>query len=307
MADPICRGAHVTPPPVPDWQLVLVLWGTKYPVAEVNHLIDTVRALASRPPRFVLLTDRMRDGLTEDVMQRLIPDFFLNPAFLTGGCQAKLCMFEAGLVPDDLPAVFIDIDTVVFGDMARFVALQSSRKTVAILQSAILPFGGFARALFRLTGGRRYARGNSSIVVYHPAECAHIAARFRALVAQGGIKAIRPMIADERFISWSNQPHMRAIPRGMAVKLPTEFMLPYRWLIHLRARMPWVRRRWAGLIALTLPGVEVKGEALLALPDGAEVVDRKGRRLIWSHSALGPVKGRLIAYYTALINKEELP
>lgn len=294
-------------PDSPVWQLVLVLWGTKYPVSEVNHLIDTVCRLASKPPRVVLITDQIRVGLREGVVQRLIPAFFMDPQMRGGGCQTKLCMFEAGVVPDDLPAVFIDIDTVVIGDMTRFLSLQHDRKTVAILQSAMLPFGAVARALFRLTKGRRYARGNSSVVVYHPAECTHIAARYRDLVAQVGYNGIRPMIADERFISWSNQPHMRAVPQSMAVKLPTEFMLPWRWLILLRARLPWVRRRWAGLIALTLPGVEVKGEALLALPDGGEIVDRKGRRLIWSEAALGPVKARLTAYYTALLNSGEKP
>lgn len=294
-------------PDTPVWQLVLVLWGTKYPVAEVNHLIDTVTRLASHAPRVVLITDALRDGLRAGVVQRLIPDFFMDPRMRGPGCQTKLCMFEAGVVPDDLPAVFIDIDTVVFGDMTRFLALQTTAQTVAIFQSAILPFGALARTIYRLTGGRKYARGNSSIVVYHPAQTAHIAARYRALVGELGYNGIRPMIADERFISWSHQPHMRAIPRDMAVKLPTEFMLPWRWLIHLRASLPWVRRRWHSLIALTLPGVEVKGEALLTLPDGGEVVDRKGRRLIWSEAALGPVKAKLTQYYTALQESGRTP
>ncbi len=283
-----------------DWQVVLVLWGTKYPVAEVNHLIRTIRARASRPCRVVLITDRPHDGLEPGTLQRPFPEFFLQPGFRLGGCQAKLAMFDAGVVPTDLPAVFVDIDTVVFGDLTRVLALQTSRKTVAMLQSAVLPFGPLGRLVWRITGGQRYARGNSSIVVYHPAECGYIAQRFRDLFAQGGPDTIRPMIADERFISWAAQPHVRAIPRAMAVKLPTEFMLPWPWLIRLRASLPWVRRRWAGLVAVTLPGVEVKGETLLTLPDGAEIVDRKGRRLIWSDGALGPIKARLIDHYRAL-------
>jgi hypothetical protein len=288
------------------WQLVLVLWGTKYPIAEVNHLIATVRARTSPcPARILLLTDRPREGLAADAEQRAIPEFYLRPEFLTGGCQAKLCIFEAGLVPDDMPALFLDIDTVVFGNVAQLMDLMHSQKTVAIFQSAILPFGAIARMVHRATNGRKYARGNSSIVVYHPAACGHIAARFREMVAAHGPNGRRPMIADERFLSWVNQPHMRAIPRRMAVKLPTEIMLPWRWLIYLRGAMPWVHRRWSRLLAITLPGAEVKGEALLALRDGAEIVDLKGRRLIWSKRAIGPLKAMLEGYYHDMQNRKE--
>lgn len=287
-------------PDTPVWQLVLVLWGTKYPVAEVNHLIATVCRYAAHPPRVVLITDRLREGLSAGVVQRLIPDFFMAPEMRGAGCQAKLCMFEAGVVPDDLPAVFIDIDTVVFGDMTRFLALLTRRQAVVMFRNSLLPFGAVPRLLYKISRGKKYLRGNSSIVIYHPGECARIAVHFREMFAKLGANGTPAMVADDKFISWSHHDKLHSIPRDMAVKLPAEFMLPYRWLILLRARLPWVRRRWAGLVALTLPGVEVKGEALLALPEGGEVVDRKGRRLIWSEAALGPVKARLTDYYTSL-------
>lgn len=289
----------------PEWQLVLVLWGTKYGAAEVSQLVETIAYHASRPFRTVLITDRPRDCLPEGVVQKEFPAFFVRKEMRTSGCQAKLAMFQEGVVPSDLPAVYVDIDTVVFGDMSKFLDVAKSDKAVVLFQSAIVPIGALGRWIWRLSNKKKYARGNSSIVVYHPRECGYIAAAFQELYAQYGMSAFRPMIADERFMSWAAQGTLQAIPKSMAVKFPTEFMLPWPWLIYLRAKMPWVQARWRGLLAVTLPGVEVKGQELLQMPDGGGFVDRKGRRLIWSHRAIGPMKQKLEDYYGALLAREE--
>ena len=289
----------------PEWQLVLILWGTKYGVDEVLHLVRSVAANSSRPFRTVLITDRDRDGLPEDVVQRRFPEFFIQDDMKTGGCQAKLAMFEQGVVPDDLPAIYIDLDTVVFGDMAAFLDLAKSDRALVLFQSAVLPIGPLGRYVWRRTDKRKYARGNSSIVVFHPRECGYIAEQFQALYAQHNGINLRPMVADERFMSWAAQETLQAIPKSMAVKFPTEFMLPWPWLIYLRAAMPWVQARWRKLQAVTLPGVEVKGSELLQMPDGAVVSDGKGRKLIWSERAIGPMKTKLTDYYRALAAQTE--
>ncbi len=288
-----------------NWQLVLILWGTKYGAPEVSQLVETIAKYSSRPFRTVLITDRPRDGLPEGVVQREFPEFFIREEMRTIGCQAKLAMFEAGVVPQDLPAVYVDIDTVVFGDMSKFLDVAQSDKAVVLFQSAMLPIGPLGRWVWRRSDKKRYARGNSSIVVYHPRESGFIAEQFRNLHAQHGMTGFRPMVADERFMSWAAQEHLQAIPKSMAVKFPTEFMLPWAWLIYLRAAMPWVKSRWKGLLAVTLPGVDVKGQELLQMPEGGGFVDRKGRRLIWSHKAIGPMKQKLTEYYGALLAREK--
>lgn len=289
----------------PQWQLVLILWGTKYGAEEVCQLVETVRQTSSRAFRVVLITDRDRTDMPKDVLQRPFPEFFLQKEMLGAGCQAKLAMFEDGIVPQDLPAIYMDLDTVVFGDMSQFLAVSKSERAVVLFQSSPLPIGALGRWVSRLSQGKIYARGNSSIVVYHPGQTAFIARQFRDLHKQYGPNGQRPMVADERFMSWAAQDTLQAIPRQMAVKFPTEFMLPLRWLIYARAALPWVRRRWHGLQAVTLPGVEVKGHALLEMAEGAEVVDRKGRILIWSDRAIGPMKAKLTSYYKALEAREK--
>lgn len=287
----------------PTWQLVLILWGTKYGVDEVNKLITTISDQAAQKPRVVLITDRDRPGLLPGVVTRDFPPFYLNPALQTGGCQAKLAMFAQGVLPTDLPAIYIDIDTLVLGDLSEFLNLMTTPQTLALFQSAIVPFGPMGRLLWRVSRKKRYARGNSSLVVFHPGHCHYIAALFEQLFAQTGGMGLRPMIADERFMSWAAQPHARALPLSWAVKFPTEFMWRWRWLTYARAMLPHLRRRWAGLKVITFPGLDFKGPDLAALPNGAEMVDRKGRRLIWTDRALGPVKQMIIDYYASLNSK----
>ncbi len=277
-----------------------MLWGERYGAGDVNHLLASVRSQARSRPRFVLLTDRPRPGLDPEVLVRPIPEVFLRPDFLGGGCQAKIALFAPGVVPADLPAIYLDLDTVVLGDIGELLQPPPDPRSIAMLQSAILPFGPIGRLVWRLTRGRKHARGNSSVLVFHPAHGAEVAEKFLAALAAHPDLRFRPMAADERFISWAAQPRMRAVPSSVAVKFPTEFMLPWAWAVLVRARLPWVRRRRAGLRAITLPGAEVKPEALARLPEGARLRDRKGRLLIWSEAALGPARAALIAHAAGL-------
>jgi hypothetical protein len=291
--------------PKHSWQIVIVIWGEKYSVTELNGLIASVMDQASSPPRVTLISDRPRVGVLKEVIVREMPPFFNQPQFLRGGCQAKLSVFEKDILPTDVPAILMDIDTLVMGDICKLISLLTTSQTVAILQSAVLPFGALARAAYKLTNKRKCARGNSSVVVFHPAHCHYISTTFQSLFTEHNGINFRPMIADDRFISWVAQPHMRAIPKADVVKFPTEFMWQARWFARLRGRMPWLKKRWSGLTAVTFPGLDMKGQDLAMLPENAEITDRKGRHLIWSHSVLGPVQQPIKDYYLALKQSEE--
>ncbi len=285
----------------PTWQCVLICWGNKYGTALINNLVQHIAAKASSLPRFVLITDTEKPDLLDGVQMVRFPEFWLQASLKRAGCHAKLVMFEKGILQDDLPALYVDLDTIVLGDLHQALTLMNSPRTVAILPSAIVPFGSLGRFRYRLSGGRHYARGNSSFVVFHPAHNHFIAARFRELFAQHPNFEFRPMIADERFISWAAQPHMKAIPKSFAVKFPGEFMFFWGWWLYVRASLPWVRARRRRLAAVTLNGLLIKPEKLLELQDGGRITDEKGRVLIWSPHTLGAMQEEIRRYYKGQI------
>lgn len=285
------------------WQCVMVCWGDKYPTRLINHLAETIARFAASPARFVLITDRDHPQLLATIETRLFPEFFYRPPMRRSGCQAKLAMFEEGLLPTDLPAVYVDLDTVVSGDMSQLIGQMRNRKSVLMLQSAVVPFGPLGRAIWRWSDGKRYARGNSSVMAFHPAECHFIARRFRELDAQYPDFGFRPMIADERFISWAAQPHMIAVPNWFAVKFPGEFMFPWKLWLYVKAMLPWVRRRRERQVAVTLNGMSIKPEKLLELADGEVVVDEKGRKLVWSERTMGAAKKRIVDFYAGVVGQ----
>ena len=287
--------APVTSPA--EWQCVLICWGDKYGVEIINRLVNSVDRRSTRRPCFVLITDRDRPGLPAHVRCVPFPQRWLDPAFKRSGCQAKLVMFEEGILPTDLPAIYIDLDTIVMGDMSRLLDLQHSPRSVAILPSAILPFGTFARWIHQRTHQRKYARGNSSVVVFHPAHCHFIAREFMELYAQFPDFSFRPMIADERFISWVAQAHMQAISKVHVAKFPGEYMFYWSWWLYVKALLPWVRARRQAQLAVTLNGLMIKPERLLPLAEGDVIVDEKQRKLVWSRHTLGPIQDTVLQYY----------
>ena len=280
-----------------DWQCVMIAWGEKYGAPDINRIVRGVRRHSDPPPRFLLISDRPREGL--DAAVEVIPyvDWWLKEEFRRGSCQAKLVMFEAGVLPD-APTVFVDLDTAILGDLSRAIDLMRTPRDVWMLQSVVLPFGWPGRLVYRLTGGRRYARGNSSVVVFRPGECGDIAERFRQLYERHGGLGIRPMISDERFISWAAQMRAHALPRDVAVKFPNEYMHPWRWVLRLRGLLPWVRARRRAAAAVTLPGPAIKPEELLDMAEGTAIRDPKGRWLLWDRQAMGDMGARLQTYFS---------
>ena len=280
------------------WQCVLICWGTKYGAADINRLVKRVADQNRSVARFVLVSDRLHEGLDPRVEHTELPDVYRKSEFMTSGCQAKLGIFKSGVLKPDMPAIYIDLDTVILGPIEQAFQFRKDDRSIVMFQSAVLPFSGLARIIYRLTKGKHYARGNSSFIVFHPKHCTMISDEFLKINDAGAFLKFRPTIADERFISWVAQEHMIALPKHFAVKFPTEFMLHHWLLTCTKSCLPWVRKRRDKLKVVNLCDVEIKPENLVNLRVGAQISDSKGWVLVWTNFALGSIRHKLITYYS---------
>ncbi|MEO1536636.1 MAG: hypothetical protein AAFR73_02800 [Pseudomonadota bacterium] len=280
---------------VSEWQLVLVCWGTKYGVNDINRSHAAARRNSGRHVRTVLITDRERPRLSDGISAVPFPDAFKDEAFRGPGCQAKLAMFS-DIVPDDMPAVFTDLDSLILGDLADVLSDMWSETDLMILQSTLLPARSVTRALCRLTGGKVYARGNSSIVGYHPKHNRAIAARFLESYRQFGM-SFKPNRADERFMSWVAQDRLRFADPAKAVKFTREFMAMNVAHVLRRTASAARRARRARLLFVTLNQDVLKPDRLLKAEEGEVIRDRRGRTTEWSVAALGPFRKVIQDYF----------
>ncbi|MGY6633731.1 MAG: hypothetical protein ACXIU8_08280 [Alkalilacustris sp.] len=277
------------------WVLVMALWGDAYGAADVNRLVRAARAHSPGMSGAVLLTDRVRDGLDRDVRQTPFPDDFGQPANFSHGYTAKLAVFAPEVAPAGMRCVYLDLDTVVLGDLGRIAACVDGPETMVMLPPAsLLGFGPLRRWLFRVTNGRRMATGNSSVMAWHADAREGVAQRWRMVQARGPTaQEAAQMGIDDVFISWAAQARLRGVPRRLAA--------PFRRAFLSRLPLWWPKRggRNAGLVAVTFNGTACKPAALAALADGATVRDGRGRQGRWTDAAMGPLRAAVIAGWAA--------
>ena len=279
------------------WQCVTVVWGDKYGNDDVIRMFNGVRLHSDRGPvRFVAIVDRIRSGLPDAITQVPLAGFFADSA-LHAGCFTKLAMFEFDMVPTDCPAVYLDLDSMVIGDLGDLANLLDHPRRLLMLKSTLIPFGTVGRFLHFLTGGRRYARGNSSIMAYHPAHCHDIAAWFRDHYSAFGNLTEYGKGGDEAFISWTQQHRLRRVPSTHGVKFSAEFMFSRFWMGRFKTACPWVRRRREGIRVVTFPGQSTDPHAMARMPDGQIIVDHRGRKARWSAASLGSIRQTIIDCY----------
>jgi hypothetical protein len=284
----------------PFW-LILVVWGDRYHDGYVNEIARTTLALSHRCERVILVTDRERPGVDRMVVQAPFPEEFRAPELFRGGYPAKLALFTCPGAPDDMACVYLDLDTVVMGDVGRIAADLRGPDEILMLKAGSMGFNALSRLRHRISGGRGFSTGNSSVLAFTAARGRALAAQYLAHHADPAQHGRKQMLVDDHFISWAAAGDLREVDPRLAVMFRREFLSRIPGFARLKGRLPWVRRRRDRLVAVTLNGMEYKPDALLALSEGDPIHDRKGRTGRWSRTDMGQARDRIAEYCARIL------
>jgi hypothetical protein len=234
------------------------------------------------------MTDRLRDGMDNRVTQKLFPAPFNGPEFFGHGYRAKLAVFSAVEPEADLPCVFLDLDSIVLGDLGRLAMHVRGPNDLLMLPPGGLGFGRLRRILNGLRGNPlRFPVGNSSVLAFHAAARPNLADTYARHYEDGDFPAGMESVIDDVLISFFGRGRVRAVPTDCAVMLRREFLsrLPVWPLV--KSRLPAVRRRRARIAAVTMNGLALKPEILALVPEGQAIADGRGRKGLWSSAGFG--------------------
>jgi hypothetical protein len=267
--------------------LVLAIWGTRYGAANVNGIVSGAFQHSPNLDEVVLLTDRPRVGLDPRIRQ--LPFFppYNEAEFIGHGYRAKLAVFAAVAAQPGKPSVFLDLDTIVVGDLGRIARLVTGPNDLFMLPPAGLRFSPLRRWLDRVRGGDSYPVGNSSVLAFHSAAEPNLARLYAKLHRDGKLEGGWSNVIDDHLISWFGRGRVRAVPTDAAVMLRREFLSRLPLWPALKASLPQVRKRRSLLSAVTMNGVQMKPETLAGLAEGAWVSDGRGRHGRWDVRTFG--------------------
>ncbi len=263
-------------------QIVCVKWGEKYRPGDVNRLYDAVAAHASVPIRFLCVTDGREGAYRSGIELRPFPPFSLTFEEMKSGCRLKLAAFAPTVAEEDnAPAILIDLDTMILGDVARIADQIARKPALYMLNNHFIPLWRVQRRLRRFLG-ERYYFGNSSVVAFTPGQFRHIYEDFNRNVVTNLHSRNKRYVTDERFISYAARDRLRVHSRRIAVKFHWEFMLPHPLFESARRLLPWVAYRRSRLVAMTFEGEELKPWRVAAYRVG-DLVGFKRLRARWAY------------------------
>ncbi len=260
-------------------QVVCVHWGTKYSDRYANSIYRAVRAKCSEDVRFVCITEHAEHDLDPGILVRSFPDFGVPLDDVKRGCLAKLGMFFEGVLEPGLATVYIDLDTMVRGDIAMLANRVRAQRGIYLMPSHWVPTWRIA-AVAKRVAPRFYYHGNSSILAFFPEDFHYLGELFKQKLRSGEAYYRKAMLVDDRFISCFAWERLRIFSARDVVKFAAEYGSPLPVVESIRKRLPWVTSRREHLIAVTFPGTDIKPEQIAGFQSGQRI-RIKNRRLVW--------------------------
>ncbi|MCU0710628.1 MAG: hypothetical protein MUC43_01120 [Pirellula sp.] len=264
-------------------QVVFVKWGTRYDASSVNRHVKAIRKNSTTDVRFVCITDNAESNLDPSVETVLFPEFRAPFDSLKRGCRLKLSIFAKDIIDPDLPTIFLDLDTLICGDVHGIESHIRKHRGISMLQNHYVQWWPYQN-MVRHLAPEAYYFGNSSAIGFYPKDYHFLFEEFNRVVDRFIDVAELPKKyhSDERFISYAARETLRVFPSRLIVKFAEEYMAPFLTIERIRKSLPWVKRRRKNLVAVTFVSEGLKPNVLVNLKRG-DIVRYKRLVAKWDH------------------------
>lgn len=285
-----------------EFCLVMIAWGSKYSDRHIQYIHENAKKSVGYLST-ILITDKLRSNLSDEIEQKHIPEFYDKQEFFRGGLRAKISIFDRTILPKDTVCLYVDLDSLILGDLQSVVKLLKSKNEILML-----PPHGFrkirfvARLLARITCGKFFPVGNSSIMLFNSSASPNISDRFKVLYHNG--EREEHFSIDDGIISWCSKQSLNWFPKTICTMFRRKYMSRSVVVLYLTLIIELLLRKRTKPAILTFNDDFCKPDALVKLRPGIKAVDKKGRKLIWSKRFLGSTHDAIHDWYRYLNAKD---
>jgi hypothetical protein len=236
---------------------------------------------------FICITDD-DFGITKKIKAIDFPNFSvpMDALLHSGGCKPKLSVFCKDLKIENTPTIYIDLDTMVLGDIGKIAELQENQSALHGLPNHFIPHWRFPWLSWATPEKCFFI--NSSILSFYPRNHEDIFENFNIdiqtpqFLDQKHPDTPWHMKSDERYISMHEKGKLRAIPSTMTGSFQDLYLTPFLWLSMIQNQASHVIRRRTNRVALTFHGEEFKPEKIAQMEVG-DLVSNGPLKTRWSY------------------------
>tara|TARA_B100001173_G_scaffold307901_1_gene317246 strand:- start:294 stop:1148 length:855 start_codon:yes stop_codon:yes gene_type:complete len=270
-----------------DIQILFVKWGRKYSHDYLNLLMQKIQEKSQHNLEFICITEDSF-GITKKINSKKFPSFSvpMDTLLNSGGCKPKLSVFCKGLNIENTPTIYIDLDTMVLGDIGKIAKLQENQSSLHGLPNHFIPHWRFPWLSWATPEKCFFI--NSSILSFYPRNHEDIFEDFNeAIKIPEFLDNDHPntpwhMKSDERYISMHEKGKLRALPRILTGSFQDLYLTPFLWLSKIQDQASHVIRRRTNRVALTFHGENFKPAKMARLEVG-DIVSNGPLKTRWAY------------------------